>query len=99
MHVGRPKVKEADPDFSFAAALNLLHPALGRLCFRQAAAETSDIEIDRLPENVSVVPGQVAGAGGHRGGICHDRTIHTFGSHGNAIWVGNWVGDFFAHRL
>jgi hypothetical protein len=41
----------------------------------------------------------VAGAGGRRGGICHDRTIHTFDSQGNAIWVGNWVGDFFAHRL
>ena len=92
-------MKEADPDFSFAAPFNLLHPALGHLCFRQAATKTSDIEIDRLPESVSVVPGQVVGAGGRRGGICHDRTIHTFGSHGNAIWVGNWVGDFFAHRL
>ena len=90
-------MEKADPDFSFAAAFNLLHPALGRLCFRQAAAETSDVEIDRLSESVSVILGQVAGR--CRGDICHDRTIHTFDSQGNAIWVGNWVGDFFAHRL
>ena len=24
------------------------------------------------------------------GGICHDRTIHTFDSQGNAIWVGDF---------
>jgi hypothetical protein len=93
MHVGRPKVKEADSDFSFAAAFNLLHPALGRLCFRQAATETTDVDIDRLPESGFVVPGLVAGAGRCRSGVCHDRTIHTFDSHRNAIWV----GDFSAH--
>ena len=57
-------MKEADPDFSFAAAFNLLRPALGRFCFRQAATETPDVEVDRLSESVFVVLGQVAGAGG-----------------------------------
>ena len=93
MHVGRPTVKEADPDFSIAAAFNFLNPALRRLCFRQTATETSDIQIDRLPESVSVVPGQVVGR--CRSGVWHDRTVHTFGSQGNAIWV----GDFFVHCL
>src|ERR1700693_4269131 len=54
---------------------------------------------NRLSESVSAVPGQGGGTGGRRRGICHDRTIHTFDSQGNAIGVGNWVGDFFAHRL
>jgi hypothetical protein len=92
MHVGGPEVKEADPDFPFSAAFNFLHPALGRLCFRQAT-ETSDVEIDTLSESASVVRGQVADWRGS--GVCHDRTIHTFDSHGNAIWV----GDFPAHSL
>jgi hypothetical protein len=34
-----------------------------------------------------------------RSSVRHDRTIHTFDSQGNAIWVGNWVGDFFVHHL
>jgi hypothetical protein len=34
------------------------------LCFRQPATETSDVEIDRLSESVSVVPGKVAGPTG-----------------------------------
>ena len=57
-------MKEADPDFSFAAAFNLLYPALGRLCFRQASTETSDVEIDRLSESVLVVPGRAGGRSG-----------------------------------
>ena len=93
MHVGCSKVKEADPDFSFAAAFNFLDPALRRLCFRQATTQTSDVEIDRLSESAKVVRGHVGGR--CRSGVRHDRTIHTFDSHRNAIWV----GDFFVHRL
>ena len=80
VHVGRPVVQEADPDFSFAAAFNFLDPALRRLCFRQAATETSDVEINRLSESVSVVPGQpsvvarFAGQAG-RGILCLLRAI------------------------
>jgi hypothetical protein len=70
-----------------------LNPALRRLCFRQATSETSEVEIDRLTESPSVLPGQVAGR--CRSRVCHDRTIHTFDSLGNAIWV----RGFSDHRL
>src|SRR3984893_9915670 len=32
-------------------------------------------------------------------GVCHDRTIHTFDSPSNAMWVGNWVGCFSTRCL
>ena len=31
--------------------------------------------------------------------LCHDRSIRTFDSPSNAMWVGKWVGCFCAHRL
>jgi hypothetical protein len=40
------KVEKPDPDFPFAAALDLLDPTLWRFGARQAAPKTSDIEID-----------------------------------------------------
>ena len=99
MRVGRPKVKEADPDFSFAAAFIFFTQPSGASVFGRRRPRPLMSKSNRLSESVSVVPGQVAGTGGRRRGICHDRTIHTFDSQGNAIGVGNWVGDFFAHRL
>ena len=31
--------------------------------------------------------------------VCHDRSIRTFDSPSNAMWVGNWVGYFSARSL
>jgi hypothetical protein len=58
VYVDRPKVKEADPDFSFAAAFNFLNPALRRLCFRQPTSETSKVEINSCPRAPPLFPGR-----------------------------------------
>jgi hypothetical protein len=39
-------MEKPDPNFPFAAAFNLLDPTLSRFGARQAAPQTSDIEID-----------------------------------------------------
>ena len=49
---GRSEVEKPDPDFPFAAALDLLDPTLWRFGARQAAPKTSDIEIDWFAKRV-----------------------------------------------
>jgi hypothetical protein len=39
-------MEKPNPDFPFASAFDLFDPALRRLCPRQMAPKTSDVEID-----------------------------------------------------
>ncbi len=74
-------------------------PSLRRIRSRHAAPETSDIEIERLPKRVRAELKGLAGTERLVSALCHDRSIRTFDSSGNAMWVGKWVGCFCARRL
>jgi len=50
----------------------------------QATPETSDVEIEWLPE--WAFRRHLGGADQRVCGVCHDRTKHIFDSQGNAIW-------------
>jgi hypothetical protein len=91
-------MEETDPYFAFAA-FDLFHPPLGRIRSWHAAPETSDIEIERLAKGVRAVLKRLAGTERRGSVLCHDRSIRTFDSPSNAMWVGKWVGCFCAHRL
>ena len=58
IRVGRPQVKKTDPDFPFAAALDLLDPTLWRFGTRHAAPKTSDIKIDWFAKRTRITPGE-----------------------------------------
>jgi KaiC/GvpD/RAD55 family RecA-like ATPase len=98
VRVCRPEMEETDPYFAFAA-FDLFHPPLRRIHSRHAAPETSDIEIERLVKGVRAALKRLAGTERRGSVLCHDRSIRTFDSPSNAMWVGKWVGCFCAHRL
>jgi hypothetical protein len=91
-------MEKPDPYFAFAA-FDLFHPPLGRIRSPQAAPETSDIELGRLAKEVRAARKRLVGTERRGSVLCHDRSIRTFDSPGNAMWVGKWVGCFCARRL
>jgi hypothetical protein len=90
-------MEKADPYLALPA-FNLSQPSLRRIRARQASPETSDIEVERLAKRLRAGLKRLTGTGRRGRVLCHERSIRTFDPLGNAMWVGNWVGCFFARR-
>jgi hypothetical protein len=68
-------MKKPNPNLAFAAPLDLLDPALGRLGAGHSAPQSTDVEIDRFAERSYVRTGFKSLIMSHDRAVCHGRSI------------------------
>ncbi len=79
---------------AFAPAFDLSDPTLRWHGARQLAANTSEVEVDWRAKWIRFACEQSWRIGSHSSVVCHGRSIGTFLSLINSMWVGKWVAVF-----
>ena len=72
-----PDLEVTDPNFSFAGAVDFLHPTLRRLDSREARSDALDFDTERRNERWTLAPGLSADFG--FGPTRHARNVHGYG--------------------